>query len=140
MIHKVIFNNLSGYFKLQGEPSMKHWIAAAVMTFAIATGAYAKEPVRLDGSSEQAAVATWEAMVDSAKPKTRKKLIEAVLKINLAGVKSAAEAAENPELQSLGIVRIKDQVAGMTAEEIIEYGERVSTVTIEEPVVQKKLQ
>jgi hypothetical protein len=116
---------------------MKHWIAAAVMTLAIATATYAKEPMRLDGSSEQAAVATWEAMVASAKPKTRKKLMEAILKINLAGVKSVTEAMENPELQSLGIVRIKDQVAGMTAEEIIEYGERVSTVMIEEPAAQK---
>lgn len=54
-----------------------------------------------------------------------------MLKINLAGVQSVKERINNPELQGLGIARIKDKIAGLSAEEIIEYVERVSTVKIE---------
>jgi hypothetical protein len=111
---------------------MKHWIAAALLSLAVATAAHGKEPLRLDASSDEAAEATWETMIDSATPAMKKKLLEAMLKINLSGVQSATEMIDNPELKSFGITRIKDKVAGLNAEEIIELGERVSTVKIED--------
>jgi hypothetical protein len=44
---------------------------------------------------------------------------------------SAYEVASNPELQRVGPARIKDRIAGMTAEEIIDFADRNSTVTLE---------
>lgn len=110
---------------------MKHRIAAALLTLVVTVGAHAKEPLRLDASSDEAAETTWKAMVDSATPAMRKKLLEAMVKINLAGVRSVTETVNDPGLQSFGIIRIKDNVAGLNAREIVAYGERVSTVKIE---------
>ena len=90
-----------------------------------------REPIRLDASSVEAAEASWKAMIDGTRGSKKQKLLEAMLKINLAGVKSPYEAVGNPELQTLGIARIKHQVAGMTADEIIEMGERVGTIKID---------
>ncbi len=114
----------------QRELQMKRWIITALLILAFAPGAHAKEPVRLDATSDESAEETWREMFSSATPATRKKLQEAMLKINLEGVQSVKERINNPELQSLGIARIKDKIAGLSAEEIIEYGERVSTVKI----------
>lgn len=93
--------------------------------------AHARQPVRLDASSTQAAEASWKRMVDEARGSRKQKLLEAMLKINLAGVTSGYEVVGNAEFQSLGIARIKDRVAGMTADEIIELGERIGTVRVE---------
>jgi hypothetical protein len=112
---------------------MKLRIAAALLSLAFVTGVHAKEPLRLDASSDESAQASWKIMVDTAPPKTRKKLLEAMLKINLAGAQSPTDKAADPGPQGLGITRIKDKVAGMTAKEIIEYGDRVSTVKIVSP-------
>jgi hypothetical protein len=102
-----------------------------VLALSLAFVAQSREPLRLDASSAEAAEASWKAMVDDTRGSKKQKLLEAMLKINLAGVKSAYKVAGNPELQSLGIARIKDQVAGMTVDEIIELGERVGTIKIE---------
>jgi hypothetical protein len=104
---------------------------AAVLLGLAALTAGAREPIRLDASSAEAAEASWKQMVGSAHGGKKQKLLEAMLKINLAGVQSGYEVVGNRDLQSLGIARIRDKVAGMSAEEIIELGERVGTVKIE---------
>jgi hypothetical protein len=64
-------------------------------------------------------------------PVTQKnKLISAMIQLNLVGVQSANEMVERPELQSLSPVRIKDKIAGMTADEIVDLANRTSTVKI----------
>ncbi len=100
--------------------------ATLVAIFACGTG-IAKEPLRVDASSDAAAEASWRQMFDSASPKKQRQLITALIDINLIGVNSAGEAMDNPELDSLGIVRIKDKVAGLTADEIIDFAKRTST-------------
>ena len=114
---------------------MKKRVLVAMLAMLIATTAYAAEPVRLDASSDAAAEASWKRMVASSNASKKQKLLEAMLKINLAGVKTASDVVHHPEMHSLGIARIKERVAGMTADEIIEYGERVGTVQIEKTEV-----
>lgn len=54
-----------------------------------------------------------------------------MLKINMAGVQSAYDVVQSKDLQSPSIARIKDRVAGMTAEEIIALANRTSDVKVE---------
>nr|WP_298128715.1 hypothetical protein [uncultured Pseudoxanthomonas sp.] len=111
---------------------MKHrFVFAALAALLAVSTASAKEPVRLDASSDAAAEASWKAMHQEASPEQKRELPLAMLKINLAGTKSAYDVVGDPELQSLGIARIKDKVAGMTADEIIALGNRVSTIKAE---------
>lgn len=70
-------------------------------------------------------------MLDAATPTERRELRVALLQINLAGVQSAKEVVGQPSMQQLGIARIKDKVAGLTAEQVIKLGKRVSTIKIE---------
>lgn len=112
---------------------MKHrFVVAALVSLLAVSTVVAKEPVRLDASSDAAAEASWRAMHEEASPEQKRELPLAMLKINLAGTKSAYDMVGDPELQTLGITRIKDKVSGMTAEEIIALGNRVSTIKLEQ--------
>jgi hypothetical protein len=102
-------------------------IAALTLSHLAAAG----EPIRLDASSDSAAEASYKRMVDQLGAKKQRKLQLAILQINMTGVNSAYEVASNPELQRVGPARIKDRIAGMTAEEIIDFADRNSTVTLE---------
>ncbi len=112
------------------------FFAVLIISLLIAGIACAKEPIRLDASSDAAAEASWEKMTESVSAAKKQKLLLAMLQINLAGVNSAYEVAGNPELQSLGIVRIKDRVAGLSADEIIELGDRTSGAQVHVQSVQ----
>lgn len=109
---------------------------AAVLSAALAAGCATTQPaqaVRLDASSPQAAEASFKAMMKGRSEAERRKLVLAVLMLNMEGVKSAHEVVNNPELQSPSIVRIRDKVAGMTAEQIIERAAQNPSVRIEVP-------
>lgn len=109
---------------------MKFTIVAVVFVLALAAAnAQARQPFRLDASSNAAAESSWNAMLASADPAHKQQLLEAMLKINLAGVQSARELVGNPDMASFGIARVKDTVAGLTADQIIELGDRISTIT-----------
>lgn len=111
---------------------MKQRFAWAVLAGLLAISSVgAKEPLRLDASTDATAEASWKAMHEEASPEQKQKLALAMLKINLAGTHSAHDAARDPALQTLGITGIKDKVSGMTAEEIIALADRVSTITAE---------
>jgi hypothetical protein len=110
---------------------MMQRFAVMVLVLSFAAAVHAREPLRLDGSSAQAAESSWKAMTDSVSDAKKQKLLVAVIKINLAGVQSAHEVVADPGLQNLGIARIRAKVSGMTADEIIDLGERVGTVRIE---------
>lgn len=116
---------------------MKHRFLAVLIISVLATGiACAKEPIRLDASSDAAAESSWNRMTESVTPAKKQKLLVAMLQINLAGVNSAYEVAGNPELQRLGIARIKDKVANLNADEIIELGNRTASAQISVQSVQ----
>ncbi|WP_313493339.1 hypothetical protein [Stenotrophomonas sp.] len=95
-----------------------------------AGSALAKEPIRLDASSDAAAESSWKQMIESVSAAKKQKLLLAMLQINLDGVNSAYEVVGNPELQGFGIARVKDRVAGLDADEIIELGSRTSGAEI----------
>ncbi len=97
----------------------------------LAASVWAGEPVRIDASSDRAAEESWARMLESADPATRERLQFAMVKINLMGVKSARETVGRPEFDALGIVRIKGQVAGMSAQELIALGETNRDLRIE---------
>lgn len=105
--------------------------AVLIVSLLVAGIACAHEPVRLDASSDAAAEASWKKMIESVSAAEKRKLVVAMLQINLAGVNSAYEVAGNPELQNLGIARIKDKVAGLSADEIIALGNRTSGVQVQ---------
>lgn len=102
-----------------------------VMSFGCAAFAESQAPVRIDSSSPQAAKASYREMMENRSQDNQVKLALAVLTLNMKGVKSASEVVNNPELQSPSIVRIRTEVAGMTAEQIIALAARVPSVHIE---------
>lgn len=111
---------------------MMKGILIAVLLAAGATGcatsADSTNAIRLDATSASTAKSSFAAMAEALGPKKRQELLVAMVKLNLAGVESAYEVVRNQSLQSLSIVNIKDQVAGMTAQEIIDLAERTSSV------------
>ncbi len=88
------------------------------------------EAVRIDASSPQAAEASYEAMMDALSPEEQQKLAIAVVMLNMEGVKSVYEVVGNPDLQKPSMAHIRDKVAGMTAEEIIERAKENPSVRI----------
>ncbi len=87
--------------------------------------------VRLDASSAEAAEASYRAMMKGLSPAEEQQLAIAVLRLNMEGVKSAYDVVGNPELQTLSIARVRDKVAGMTADQIIERANKGTDVRIE---------
>ena len=70
-------------------------------------------------------------MIAEAHGVKKQQLVGAMLQLNFNGVNSAIEIASSPALQHPSILRIKDKVAGMTADEIIDLAKHTSTVKIE---------
>lgn len=106
--------------------------ALFVAALLFAGGAHAREPIRIDASTEASAKASFEAMTTSLSPRKQQALQIAVLVLNMDGVSSAYEAVNNPELQRPSIERIRDKVSGMTADEIIRLSKRVTSVRVVE--------
>lgn len=73
-------------------------------------------------------------MVESVGPEKKQKLLIAMLQINLVGVNSAYRAAGNPELRRVGIAKVKNKIANLNADEIIELGDLMSSVQV--PAIQ----
>ena len=116
---------------------MKNRFLAVLFISVLATGiACAKEPIRVDASSDAAAESSWKRMTESVTPAKRQKLMVAMVQINLAGVNSAYDLVANPELQSFGIAKVKDKVANLNADEIIELGNRTPGVQVQVQSVQ----
>ncbi|MBF6023410.1 DUF6694 family lipoprotein [Lysobacter niastensis] len=86
---------------------------------------------RLDATSNESAEASFRKMSEELPGDDWQKLSMAMIAINLKGVQSAGEIVRNPELQRPSISRIKDEVAGMTAQEIIDYAAKVASGRME---------
>lgn len=107
-----------------------HAVIVAALLFA--GGAHAREPIRIDASTEASAKASFEAMTTSLSPRKQQALQIAVLVLNMDGVSSAFDVVQDPELQRPSIERIRDKVSGMTADEIIRLSKRVTSVRVVE--------
>src|SRR5258708_4581238 len=90
----------------------------------------AGEAIRIDASSAASAEMSWRQMLAAASAQDQQKLQVALIQLNLAGVNSAYDVASNPELQNPSVIRVKDKLAGLTAEEIIELANKTSTVKV----------
>ncbi|WDS37991.1 DUF6694 family lipoprotein [Pseudoxanthomonas sp.] len=102
----------------------------AVLCLAAIVGvAQAREPVRIDASSEQAANNSFKKMMKALPQNKQSALAAAILQLNLAGVNSAYDVVGNPSLQSLSAGRIKDRIAGFSADEIITLSQAAPDVT-----------
>jgi hypothetical protein len=107
--------------------------ALFVLASTIAFSAVAKPPITIDATTEASAQRSYERMT-AALPKQRQiDLSMAVLKINMDGINSAAEMLADPELRNPGVARIRQRVAGMTAEQIIAEAEKVTSVQFSPP-------
>ena len=101
-------------------------LLALVLAFTVAAVA---GPIRLDGSSETAANRSFQRMMQTLKPAEQQALVVAIVQINLIGVESAEEVAANPSLRQPSVARVRDRIAGMTAQEIIAYSKKNATTT-----------
>lgn len=116
---------------------MMHRITIALMaaTLLFAATVQAREPIRIDASTEATTRASIMQMTKSLSPRKQQALQIAVMLLNMEGVSSAYEVVNNPELQHPSIERIRDTVSGMTADEIIRLSKRVKTAraTVQPP-------
>jgi hypothetical protein len=124
----------------QGPNSMFRNTLNVLMVVALlfAASVHAKEPIRIDATSEATATATFERMTSSLSPRKQQTLQIAVLLLNMEGVSSAYEVVDDPALQRPSIARIRDKVSGMSADEIIALSKRVKTVRAVLPSDQAK--
>ncbi|GAA4861344.1 hypothetical protein [Luteimonas vadosa] len=100
---------------------------------ACATAPATQDVLRIDATSTDSAEASYKAMMSERSEADQQRLALAVLMLNMEGVESAREVVDNPELQSPSIGRIKDKVAGLSANEIIELAARNPSIQIETP-------
>ena len=96
----------------------------ALATLCLATALHAQGPIRIDGSSDSAANESFKRMLTQLPTDRQRKLLAAVVQLNMAGVHSAYEVVGNPELQTMSAARVKERIAGMTADEIVEYAKQ----------------
>ena len=106
-------------------------VLLAVLIAGCKTTQIDRSVARIDASTSATAEASYQKMFSSLPQAKQMHLAVAVLTINMIGVGSAYEVVRSPELQAPSIVRIKDRVAGMSADEIIAYAAKNSTVGIE---------
>lgn len=104
-------------------------MATAVLIFL--ADASASDQVRIDASSDAAAAASFARMIEPLPAGKRQELQIAILVLNMDGVSSAYEAIQDPALRRPSIERIKDRVAGMTADEIIALSKGVTSIEVE---------
>lgn len=113
---------------------IKHFfwsIAFLAISSCAATSQNLSQALRLDATSDVTAQKSFDKMLDQSSAKKQQDLTIAMVKLNMVGVKSAHEVVENPALQKPTIARVKDRVAGMTADEIIDFANRTSDVKVE---------
>ncbi len=107
------------------------FFAMSVAAVLFAANVQASDPLRIDASSDDAAKASFARMIEPLPAGKRQELQIAILVLNMDGVSSAYEAIQNPALRRPSIERIKDRVAGMTAEEIIALSKGVTSIEVE---------
>lgn len=107
---------------------MKSRFFATVLVLAVVSfSAIAADPVRIDGTTNETAEASFRRMVEQAPPDKSRELQMAMLLIVMDGVGSAREMLSRPELRSPTIALVKERVNGMTADELIALSKTSTT-------------
>lgn len=103
----------------------------ALLLAVSSTSAAAGSLRHIDASSDAGAEASYKAMMAGLPNSKKLQLAMAITALNLAGVNSAYEYLRRPELQSPTVTRVKDRVAGLSADEIIALAAETSEVRFE---------
>lgn len=99
---------------------------------------YADESLRIDGASDEAANKSWLNMLNNTHGAKKQQLMVAFAKLSLEGYESAFDIAAAGK-SSFPAADIKDKIAGLTADEIIELANQSdSTISAEVRIVPKK--
>jgi hypothetical protein len=99
------------------------------LIFLVLTGCAATPQARIDGSTEATFDRSFTQMNRSLSGPEQTALWIALIRIHFMGVESALELVDNPELQNLEFANLREELDGMTLDEILEYAEQ-SAVTI----------
>lgn len=114
---------------------MLKYVALVALSVATLTGCASvhspEAEIRIDSSSPQAAEASYKSMMNARSEADQRKLAVAILMLNMQGVTSARDVVNHPELQAPSIARIRQKVAGMTAEQIMELAAQNPSVRVE---------
>ena len=108
-------------------------VGLAVLLAACATPEASRSVARVNASTAASAESSYKTMMSQLSESKQRQLALAVLALNMVGVNSAYEMVNNPALQAPSVGRIKDRVAGMSADEIIALAAKTSTVRFEIP-------
>jgi hypothetical protein len=92
--------------------------------------ARAREPIRIDGSSDDAANRSFQRMMESLKPDEQEMLSVALVQINLGDAQSVYYMLRDPNKQHPSAAHVRDKIAGMTASEIVDFAKRTSTTKV----------
>jgi len=104
-----------------------------LVAFTVSGIASAGDLLKLDASSDQTALDSFNLMLAELPQKKQEDLQFAVLKINMDGVGSAAAILADPALRSPSVARIKDRIAGMTADQILVEADSVTSIQMVRP-------
>jgi hypothetical protein len=117
--------------------------AALITSLFLSSLGWATQPIRIDGSTEAAADASFQQMIQSLKPDEQQALAIALVQINLAGATSAEDMLRTPSMRNPSAGHIRTKIDGMSAAEIIDYAKTVATTKAfikgQEPGVPKDL-
>jgi len=104
-------------------------IAFAAIAFVMSGIVDAGEPTRIDAATSASAEASWDRMVTETSEETRSKLRIALYQLNAVAANASGlrGIAYHSALQDPSVVRVKDKVAGLTAEQIIELANQTSS-------------
>ena len=105
-------------------------VLAGALIAGCATNRSTAEEIRIDASSERSSEASYKAMQRNLSETKQQDLALAVLMIGLEDTKSASDAMKLP---NPSIANIRDKVADLTAEGIIQRAAQVKSIRIEYP-------
>jgi hypothetical protein len=111
-------------------------ILSVLLIFAAITGTSARDPVRIDASSDIAANTTFEKMMRDCPRGQQKALVAAIVQLNLTGTHTVYEVVNDANKLQISAAHVKDQISGMSADEIIAFA--ASTRKPDDPRVEAK--
>ena len=103
-------------------------IAVGVIILALSGAANAVEPTRIDASTDASTQASWDRMLGESSDHTKCELRAALVKLNsvAATEQGFRGIAFHAALQDPSVIRIRDKIAGFSAQQIVEFASQAS--------------
>lgn len=112
------------------KASLMVMLAATILVGCASGPTAVHAPTRIDASTDASIESSMARMMGALNPDQQIQLQMAILQLNLAGVSSARQMVGNPDLQHPTAAKVKDRIAGKTADEIIALAKRTATTKI----------